>query len=235
MAGVFAAALSGALASPFFGISLTIAAFMLGKRIAARARSPLANPFVIALIIVVATLKGLGIPLEYYQNGGDLLSLMLVPATAMLGTTVYRQRALLRANLLPILAGCFAGAATSILSVYFLCRALGVGESLMLSLLPKSVTTPIAMELAGLSGGLVPLAIAAVAVTGIFGVIFAQWVLRLLGMDDPIVVGISIGTASHVIGTAKAIEIGETEGAASGVAICITGIATVAVYLIFLL
>ena len=235
MAGVFAIAVNGALASPFFGIALTIGAFMLGKRIAVRIKSPLANPFVIALIVVVATLKGLGIPLEYYQNGGDLLSLMLVPATAILGTTVYRQRALLRANFLPILAGCLAGAATSILSVYFLCQAFGVGESLMLSLLPKSVTTPIAMELAELSGGLVPLAIATVAATGIFGVIFAQWVLRLLGFDDPIVVGISIGTASHVIGTAKAIEIGETEGAASGVAICITGIATVAVYLIFLL
>ena len=235
MAGMIAVAVNGALASPFFGIALTILALTAGKRIAARVRSPLANPFVMALIMIIAFLQVTGVPLDYYRRGGDILSLMLVPATAILGTVIYRQRAFLRANFLPIAVGCLVGAITSISSVYFLCRFFGVERSLTLALLPKSVTTPIAMELAELSGGLVPLAIAAVALTGIFGVLFAQWVLGFLGLKDPLVVGIAIGTASHVIGTSKAIEIGETEGAASGVAICITGIMTVAVYMVFLL
>lgn len=230
----FAAAADAALTSPLFGIALTIACYAVGKRVNARCPSVLSNPYLIAVTLVIAFLHVTGIPLASYQTGGDILTMMLVPATAILGTTIYSRRAFLRAHFLPLAVGAFTGAVTSISSVWLLSRAFGLDEALMRSLMPKSVTTPIAMELSALSGGVVPLSIIAVAFTGVFGVIFGPILTKILGIDDPIAVGTAYGTASHVIGTSKAVEIGETEAAASGVSICVAGMMTVALYMAFL-
>lgn len=228
-------ALDEALSSPFFGIVLTLVCYRIGKWVGGRYRSVWANPFLIALVSIIVFLQVTGIPLESYTNGADVFGLMLVPATAFLGTTIYRQRLFMKANFFPIVLGCFTGACTSIASVYFLCRLFGVGEPLSTSLMPKSVTTPIALELARLSGGIVPLTVATVALTGIAGVVCGPILTRIFHIDDPIVAGVSYGTASHVVGTTKALELGEVEGAASGISLCVTGLFTVFIFLAFLL
>ena len=130
-------------------------------------------------------------------------------------------------NPFPILIGCAAGSATSMGSVYLLCRLFGLEESLTVSLLPKSVTTPIAVSIAEPAGGMVPITVVAVIFTGILGGIFAPLLIRLFRVADPVAAGLAIGASSHAVGTSKAIELGEIEGAMSGLAIGICGIITV--------
>ncbi len=223
-------AISQALASPFFGIALSVFAYATGQRVAAGIRSPLANPLLIAIVLIIAFLKIAGIPLESYDRGGSLLTLMLSPATAALAVSIYRRRGLLWKNLLPVAAGCFAGAATSMLSTWFLCRFFGLDATLTASLMPRSVTTPIAMEIARDHGGIVPLTVAAVIFTGILGAVFAPLLIRAFHIVDPVAAGVAIGASSHGIGTAKALELGEIEGAMSGIAIGVTGVATVVLF-----
>lgn len=228
-------ALDAALGSPFFGIALTIGCYAVGKWVNAKFRSVFSNPYLIAVLLVVGILHFTGIELAQYEVGGNILSMMLIPATAVLGTTIYSRRAFIRENFIPLVVGGFVGAATSLTSVWLLSRAFGIDEAMMKSMMPKSVTTPIAMELSALSGGIVPLSIIAVAFTGVFGVIVGPLLTRLFGITDSITVGAAYGVASHVIGTSKAVEIGETEAAASGVSICIAGMITVVLYMIFLI
>lgn len=225
-------AFEAATNSIFFSIGLTMVCYRIGRWVAGKSQRVWANPFLIALLLIVAFLQVSGVSLESYSQGADLMSLMLIPATAVLGISIYRQRVFMRENFLPIVLGCLSGGVVSIATVYALCRLLGVDRALEISLMPKSVTTPIAMELSRLSGGLVPLSVAAVAFTGIVGVVLGPILTRLLKIDDPIVTGVAYGTASHVIGTTKALELGETEGAASGISICVTGLATVLLFLV---
>lgn len=227
-------ALEAATASPFFGLSLSMICFWIGKMMNIRRPSLLTNPYIIAVILVIAFLKITGASLENYQIGGDLLTMMLIPATAILGTTIYSRRSFIAKNFVPIIVGAVVGSATSMSSIWLMARAFGIDKTMMLSLLPKSVTTPIAMELAGISSGVPAIAIIAVAVTGVSGVVLGPVILKLIPVRDPISVGAAFGVASHVIGTTKAVEIGETEAAASSVEICCAGVVTVAAYMLFI-
>jgi predicted murein hydrolase (TIGR00659 family) len=221
------------LESPFFGIVLSIFAYKAGQAAARKAASPAANPLLIAILLTAVFLWFFEIPLSDYDRGGSLLTLMLQPATALLAVSIYNRRELLRKNLLPVVAGCFAGAATSWFSVLLLCRLFRLDLALTASLTPKSVTTPIAMELSQHRGGIVSLTVAAVIFTGILGAVFAPFLIKRLKIEDPITTGVAIGTSSHAIGTTKALELGETEGAASSIAIVVTGIATVLLSIFF--
>lgn len=213
--------------SPLFGIVLSIFAYELGVQINRKLRTPIANPLLIAIVLVILVLKIFRIPAESYQQGGNIISLFLGPATAVLAISVYSQLETLKKNLLPVIAGCLAGAVASIGSVFLLCKAFGLDEKLTASLLPKSVTTPIAMEISKNLGGIVPVTIAAVILTGIMGAVLAPILIRLFHIDNSVAAGVAIGASSHAVGTSKAIEIGETEGAMSGIAIGISGIITV--------
>ena len=223
-------AINQVLASPFFGVALSVLAWRAGQWVAKRVRSPIANPLLIAILLVIAFLVVTGVPLESYDKGGSLLTLMISPATAALAVSIYHRRALLRKNLLPVVAGCFVGAATSLFSTWFLCRLFGLDATLTASLMPRSVTTPIAMEIARDHGGIVPLTVAAVIFTGILGAVFAPLLIRAFRIADPVAAGVAIGASSHGIGTAKALELGEVEGAMSGIAIGVTGVATVLLF-----
>lgn len=215
------------VSSPLFGISLSLGAYLAGSWFCRRFRLPLVNPMLLAALIVIAFLKLTGIPMEYYNIGGDMIALFLAPATAALAFSIYSQVQVLKKNLLPILAGCTAGAATSIISVFGLCRLFGLNREMLLSLLPKSVTTPIAMSVSQQLGGVLPITIAAVVVTGILGSILNPMLLRFFKVKDPVAVGLGMGASAHAVGTAKALEMGEVEGAMSGLAIGITGVITV--------
>ena len=153
--------------------------------------------------------------------------MFLAPATACLAVGIYSKLAVLKKYWLPILVGAVAGSASSMLSVYALCRLLGLGEQLTVSLIPKSVTTPIAVGIVESAGGLTPITVVAVIVTGILGAILAPTMIRLFRISDSVAAGLAIGACSHAVGTSKAVELGEVEGAMSGLAIGVCGVVTV--------
>ena len=220
------------LASPYFGIFLSIAAYALGCGLNRKFRTPLCNPLLIAIVLVVGVLLVFRIPYEDYNAGGEIISLFLAPATACLAVGIYSKLAVLKKYWLPILVGAVAGSASSMLSVYALCRLLGLDEQLTVSLIPKSVTTPIAVGIVESAGGLTPITVVAVIVTGILGAILAPAMIRLFRISDSVAAGLSIGACSHAVGTSKAVELGEVEGAMSGLAIGVCGVVTVVLSLL---
>ena len=219
--------------SPLFGIVLSIAAFEAGIWIQKKTRKAICNPLVIAILLCIAVLVLFDIPLEAYNKGGDIINLFLGPATACLAVTIYSQIDLLKKNLLPILAGCVAGTATAVFSILGMCRLFGLDSQLTISLLPKSVTTPIATAISQGQGGITAVTVAAVCFTGIMGNLCAPLLMKLFRVKDPVAAGLAIGACSHAVGTAKALELGETEGAMSGLAIGLCGIITTIFALFF--
>ena len=183
--------------------------------------------------MIIAILLGFDIPYEAYSAGGSLVNLLLTPATVCFAVTIYRRLEVLKKNLLPVLAGCAAGAVASVTSVWVLCRLFGLDRTLTMSLLPKSVTTPIATALAQSNGGIVAITAASVIFTGILGNLTEPLMVRLLRVKDPVEAGLGIGACSHAVGTAKAMELGATEGALSSVAIGLCGVLTTLLALVF--
>lgn len=213
--------------SPFFGIALSIFAFWLGQMLQKKTGLLLCNPLIISIVIIIGILLLFKIPYAAYQQGGNIINMFLAPATACLAVSIYAKIQILKKNWLPILIGCTCGSLASMLSVCGLCWLFGLDDAMTASLLPKSVTTPIAVSISEGHGGIVPVTVVAVIFTGILGSILAPILIRLFRVSDPMTAGLSIGAASHAIGTSKALEIGETEGAMSGLAIGICGIITV--------
>ena len=213
--------------SPLFGIALSVAAFSVGLWVNRRTKLSIANPILIAIPLVIACLTLTGVPLADYQRGGEVINMLLGPATAALGLSIYRQREILKENFLPVLLGCLAGCCASVGSTLALCRIFGLDQALTASLVPKSVTTPIAVELSAQGGGIAAVTIVVVIFTGICGAALAPGFLKLLRVEDPMAAGVAIGTASHGIGTARALQLGKVQGAMSGVAIGVSGIITV--------
>jgi putative effector of murein hydrolase len=164
------------------------------------------------------------------KPGGDIIALFIVPATTVLALQVHRQWAKMRENFSAIAAGCLAGSAASVASILALCKLLLPDQSLTASLLPKSVTTAIAIELSVNNGGDTAVTIMAVILTGMITAVVSPLLVRHLGLRDPVLSGIAIGVSGHAIGTAKAIEMGEVQGAMSGIALVGSGIATSILY-----
>ncbi len=219
--------------SPFFGVALTVLAYWLGVSLQKKTGLVICNSMVVAVAFVIVVLKAAGIPYESYNQGGSLVNLFLGPATVCLGMSIYAKRELLKKDLLPILVGCTVGALTSVATVFAMCRLLGLDAPLTAALLPKSVTTPIATAIAEAHGGIVSITVAAVIITGMLGNLCAPALIRLFRVKDPVAAGLGIGACSHAMGTAKALELGETEGAVSGLAIGLCGIVTTVAALFF--
>lgn len=219
------------LSSAFFGIFLTIFSFYIAGGISKRIKSPLANPLLLATIICIAVMKLLHVSYDDYMEGAQFVSMFLVPVTAMLGLSIYRQRKILKEQFLPVVAGCLFGSLLSMGSTVVLCRILVLHDDIMCSLLPKSVTTAIALDISDQLGGLRSVTLMAVIICGIGGAIIHPLIIKLLRLKDQVAIGVAFGTASHAIGTAKALEIGEVEGAVSGVAMGVAGICTVIIAL----
>lgn len=222
--------MDGLLSSPFFGLSLSAAAWCAGLWLQKKTGWVLCNPLLVAGVLIIALLAVFDIPLEKYNIGGDFIKLMLGPVTAVLALNIYRQRKILREHFLPVLAGCLAGSVVSLLSVLALCQVFQMEDLLTASLLPKSVTTAIAVGIAvGIAesrGGIQGIAAAAVAMAGITGAVCAPLFAKWFRITDPVAEGLAIGACSHALGTTKAMEIGELQGAMSSIAICVCGIFT---------
>ena len=216
--------LDAMLSSPLFGLTLSAAAWWAGRRVQKKI-GPL-PPLLTAAALVIAVLSLFRIPYERYAAGGDFIKLMLGPVTAVLALNIYNQRSILKEHFLPVLAGCLAGSLTSVGSVLALCKAFHVDDALAASLLPKSVTTAIAIGIAESRGGIGGIAAAAVMVAGLTGAVFAPLFARLFHITDPVAEGLAIGSCSHALGTTRAMEIGPVQRAMSSIAICVCGILT---------
>lgn len=218
-------------ASPFFGIALSIFCYWVGWKLQKKTGWAVFNPLLVGIILTIAILLLLDIPYDYYYQGGEAINLLLAPATACLGVSIYRQFDILKAHWLPILVGCFCGALAGVGSVWGMCKLLKMDDLLTTSLLAKSVTTPIAVSITDTLGGLPPITVMAVVISGIFGGIVAPSMIKLFRIKDPMVAGVSIGTCAHGGGTSRAVQLGETQGAMSGLAIGVAGICTVVISL----
>ena len=214
------------LSSPLFGLAISCLAWWAGLWIQKKTGLLLCNPLVVATALIILFLTVFHIPHADYDRGGALISLFLGPATAVLALNIYRQRQLLKAHFLPVLAGCLAGCLTSVGSVLLLCRLMAVETEIAASLLPKSVTTAIAVAIADSGGGIRSIAAAAVIAAGLTGALFSPLFARLFRVTDPIAQGVGIGASSHALGTSRALEIGPLQGAMSSVSLCVCGIIT---------
>lgn len=213
--------------SPLFGIVLCIFVYEFSLWLNKKLESPLVNPLLVSIGIIILLLKVCGISIEDFNVGGDIINMFLAPATCALAVSIYRQIEILKKNFLPVVCGCMAGAVVSMTSSYFLCKAFGLEDAIARAAIPKSVTTPIAMEVSEQIGGIVPITIAMVLITGVIGCVCAPMLIKLLHIEDPVAAGVAIGASSHALGTTKAVELGEIQGAMSGIAIGVSGIITV--------
>ena len=212
--------------SPLFGILLTLVAFEIGVTISKKFKYSFLNPLLIGNILIVGFLLITGISLESYNVGGDYISVMLSPATVVLAIPLYRQISKLRQFWMPILIGIFVGSLTSIACVILFSKLLGLSDTLTLSLLPKSVTIPMGSVISAQIGGIPSVTIIAITITGITGAVAAPAVCRFCRIKHKVAQGIAIGTASHALGTTRAMEMGEVQGAMSSLAIGIAGLFT---------
>lgn len=211
----------------FFGIFISLIAFEIGLFIYKKTKFPLFNPLLIATIIVIGLLKIFNIDFDTYNQGGQFINIFLGPATIVLAVPLYKNLNLLKKNFLPIISGIFVGTLVSVLSVISISFFLGLDNTLTVSLLSKSVTTPIGIEITNTLGGVTSITVLAIILSGIIGAIVGPTVFKILRINSPIARGISLGTASHAVGTSKALEIGEQEGAMSSLSIGVAGIITV--------
>lgn len=215
------------LQSPFLGIVLTLGAFALGQWVQKKTGWLLANPLVMASVAIIAVLLLFGIPYEAYATGGDMIRMFLGPVTALLALGIYNQRAVLKEYFLPVTVGCLTGSLTSILSVLGLCRLFDLDRAVTAALIPKSCTTPIALSIAEGYGGILAIASFAVVVTGVMGALCAPLFAKWFKITDPVAQGLAIGACSHALGTTRARELGELQGAMSSIAMGICGLISV--------
>lgn len=214
------------LNTPFFGIVLTIVAYEVGVACSRKFKLSICNPMMIAAVLIIGFLLISGIKLETYNLGGDYISIFLGPATAVLAVPLYKQLDKLKSHLVPILIGILVGTLTSFAIVTLCAGIFQIEDVLKFSLLPKSITIPMGVELSKSIGGIPAITIASIVITGITGGVVAPIICRVCKIKHPVAQGIAVGTASHAVGTAKALEMGETQGAMSSLAIGVTGVIT---------
>ncbi len=217
----------------FFGVMISILTYEFGLWLKQKTKLALCNPLLISIILTIATLLFLRIDYESYHQGAKYLSYLLTPATVCLAIPLYEQLHLLVHNIKAILIGILAGVLSSIGSVFALCLAFELGHIEYVTLLPKSITTAIGMGISEELGGIVTITVSVIIVTGVIGNILAESICKHFRITHPIAKGIAIGTAAHAIGTARALEMGEIEGAMSSLAIAVSGLITVGVASLF--
>ncbi len=214
--------------SVFWGVALSFAAYGIGMMLQKKFRLAIFNPLLISVILIMIFLTVSKTDYRIYQQGAEVISYFLTPATVCLAIPLYEQMELLKKNFKAILLGILSGVLTSLFSVFAMAVFFGLDHKEYATLLPKSITTAIGMGVSEELGGYVTLTVAIIIITGILGSILAEAACRIFRITQPVAKGVAIGTASHAIGTSKAMEMGETEGAISGLSIAVAGLVTVA-------
>lgn len=213
--------------SLFFGAVLSLSAYEIGLLMKRKWKLAIFNPTLISVIAIIGVLNIFKIDYEKYNEGAKYISYFLTPATVCLAVPLYEQLELLKRNLKAVAVGITAGVAASLGGVFVLAKLFGLSQELYVTMLPKSITTAIGMGISEELGGIVTITVAVIIITGILGNVFAEAICKMFHITEPIAVGLAIGTSSHALGTARAIELGEVEGAMSGLAIAVAGLMTV--------
>ena len=213
--------------SVYFGVTISLGGYALGLMLKKRWKCGICNPLLISVIVTIIAILLLGVDYESYNQSAQYLSYLLTPATVCLAIPLYQQIVLLKKNMMAILLGIIAGVLSSLGSVLALSFVFGLEHQYYVTLLPKSITTAIGMGVSEELGGIVTITVAVILITGIFGNVMGETICKLFHIYEPIAVGLAFGTSSHAVGTAKALELGEIEGAMSSLSIAVAGILTV--------
>ena len=213
--------------SLFFGAALSLAGYEVGLLLKKKFKMALFNPLLIAILCVMGVLQLMQVDYKTYNAGGQYISYLLTPATVCLAIPLYQQMELLKKNMLAVILGILSGVLASLCSTLIFAFLFGMTHKEYVTMLPKSITTAIGMAVSEELGGIVTITIATIILTGIIGNIIAETVCRIFKIEEPIAKGVAIGSASHAIGTVKAMEMGEIEGAMSSLAIAVAGLITV--------
>lgn len=213
--------------SLFFGSLLTLACYEVGLMLKKRFKLAILNPILIATLCIIAVLTLADVEFAAYNQSAERISFLLTPATVCLAVPLYEQLSLLKKNLKAVAAGLVAGVLTGLVCILLLSLLFKLPHEIYVSLLPKSITTAIGMGVSAELGGVVPLTVPAIVLTGVLGAVIAEPVFKLFRIHEPVARGLGIGTASHAIGTSKAMELGQVEGAMSSLAIVVAGLLTV--------
>ena len=219
--------------SMFAGVVLSLVAYLLGTALKKKLKLGIFNPLLISIVISIIVLLIGKIDYDIYNEGAKYLSWLLTPATVCLAIPLYEQWELLKQNYKAVLCGLLAGTVTSLTTVFILSKLFSLSHEEYVTLLPKSITTAIGMGVSEELGGYVTITVAVIIITGVLGNICGELICKLFKITEPISKGLAFGASSHAIGTAKALEIGEVEGAMSGLAIAVSGILTVALSSVF--
>lgn len=215
------------LDTPLFGVSISIIAFFIGIYINKKTNKAILNPLIVSSIIIIGFLLYFDIDYEIYDKGGNIISFFIAPATVVLAVPLYKNIRLLKGKWFNVLIGVTLGSLAGLFSIYILSKLFKIEAIVMISLLPKSTTAAISMEIAEHIGGIPTLTLAFTVLTGNIGYFMAEYIFKWFNIDDKMSKGLALGTTSHVLGTAKAMELGETEGALSSLAITVAGIVSV--------
>jgi predicted murein hydrolase (TIGR00659 family) len=219
--------------SLFFGIGLTLGAYLLGTVLKRKFKIFIFNPLLVAIVVCIAVLTLTGIEYKEYNNGAQYISALLTPATVCLAIPLYEQMQLLKKNLTAILVGIASGVLTSAIAIFSMAQLFSLNHTQYVTLLPKSITTAIGIGLSQELNGYIAITVAAIMITGLFGNIAGEALCRTFRIEHPVAKGIAIGTSTHVMGTSKAMEIGEVEGAMSSLSVAVAGFMTVAAAIVF--
>lgn len=213
--------------SAYAGVVISLATYLLGVYLKKKFKFSLLNPLLISIVVTIVLLVVTRVDYETYNSGAKYLSWFLTPATVCLAIPLYDQIQLLRKNFKAVAAGIVSGVLTSLVTVFVLSMLFGISHQEYVTLLPKSITTAIGMGVSEELGGYVTITVAVIVLTGVLGNIFGELILKIFRIREPISKGIALGSAAHAIGTAKAMELGEVEGAMSSLSIAVAGILTV--------
>lgn len=214
------------MSNPIILLAITFGIYYVARQIQKRTGWVVLNPILITIVALIALLQLTGISYETYEQGGQYIDFWLKPAIVALGVPLYQNLGQIRRQLLPILMSQLVGCLVGLVSVTLIASALGASHEVIVSLAPKSVTTPIAMEVCKTSGGIPSLTAAIVVIVGLFGAVFGFKILEVWHVRNPFSQGISMGTAAHAVGTSRAMEKGEIYGAYSSLGLILNGVLT---------
>ena len=213
--------------SLFAGVTISLLSYMLGLKLKEKLKSGIFNPLLISIIVTIVILLAAHVDYDTYNLSAKYLSWFLTPATVCLAIPLYEQLELLKKNFAAVMAGIVSGVLTSLTTVLILALLFGLSQQEFVTFLPKSITTAIGMSVSEELGGYVNITVLVIVITGVLGNILAEFICKIFGIKEPIAKGLAIGSAAHAIGTAKAMEMGEIEGAMSSLSIAVAGILTV--------
>ena len=213
--------------SVYFGVAISLVGYVIGVQLKKKFKLAVLNPLMISIIFVVGVVLLFKLDYPSYKKQAEILNYLLTPATIALAIPLYQQLSLLRKNLLAVICGIISGVFASMSSVLAMSVLFSLSHEDFVTLLPKSITTAIGMGVSEELGGIQTITVAVIIVTGVLGNVIGEGVCKLFRITEPISIGLALGTAAHAIGTAKALEMGEIEGAMSSLSIAVAGLLTV--------